>query len=177
MARIRRNRVITLSSGDILQFRLRKLTTEVANKVACRTEMFDPDRTLGNISATAEYFPMFLVTYMAIAWAAFIAHVIPEMDSEIYSNKYLDLSMDNELFLSLLAGHVIEENLLPEYRLGYLMALMKGCHMTEHIEGQQRLWQEFISQLSNLLMSMCAYTERGALLFEQYIIDHKTETL
>lgn len=167
--------VFTLNPADLLQFRLRKLTTEVVARVATRTEMFEAQRTPGDISDAAQYFPMFLATYMAVAWAAFVASALPERDSEIYSSKYLDLTMDDEGLLSFLAHYVIAENLLSEYRLGYLTALLKGCHMTKHHVAQGRLWDEFILQVSNLLVSMCAYTERGVRIFEEYTMAHGIE--
>ncbi len=167
--------VFTLHPADLLQVRLRKLTTEVTARVATRTKMFEPQRMPGDISDAAQYFPMFLATYMAVAWAVFVANALPEKDSEIYSSKYLDLTMDDEGLLSVLTQCVIEENLLPEYRLGYLTALLNGCHMTEHHAAQRRLWDEFISQVSNLLVSMCAYTERGVQIFEKYTIAQRKE--
>lgn len=159
---------LQLQSSDLLGFRLRKLTREVADKISVRTRMFDVQRTSEDFTDAMTYFPSFLATYFAIAWSIYIANAIPSEDARVYSSRYLDLDVDQDGFLTVLAGRVIEQSLLPDYRLGFLVALVSACHMTKQTSAQKRLWTEFNSHLSNLFASSCLYTELGIGIFQNF---------
>ncbi|MCL6633814.1 MAG: hypothetical protein K6T63_14425 [Alicyclobacillus herbarius] len=158
-----------LHSAELLRFRLRKLTIEVANRIADRTQMFSPERNSENFSEVMERFPMFLVAYLAVAWSMYLASASPADEAQLYSSKYLDLHVGQDSFLNVLAGHIIERNLLPDYRLGFLVGLLTACHMTEQADAQRRLWHEFMSQLSNLFASVSVYTELGMDIFKEFV--------
>lgn len=159
---------VQLQPSNLLAFRLRKLTREVADKISVRTEIFELHRTTEDFLAAMDPFPMFLVTYMAVAWSIYIADCIPEEDARIYSTRYLDLDVNEDSFLNILVGQAVEKGLLPDYRLGFLVALLKACHMTDPMDAKKRLWREFVSQLSNLFASTSAYTEFGMACFEEF---------
>lgn len=104
-----------LGSADLLGFRLRKLTKHVAASISTRTRMFDPRRSTVDLTQALASFPMFLATYFAIAWSIYIADAVPDGNAEIYSSRYLNLDITDGSFLNVLAGHVVELHLLPEY--------------------------------------------------------------